>query len=168
MNVIQRMVPFAAPLVSGKRDTPERYILGLMAVLLLGSLPAWPQVNPHEGPTITLGIGIKLPAGGTWPVAVGADHAIFYVPAVGKGEMLGVLVVPKGRFLGIRIVPSMHGDSVKIAVTAMLKDKKKLSDATCDDIRSWPSVDAGSYEGGEGRILPALGLGQAGASRFPS
>jgi coenzyme PQQ precursor peptide PqqA len=43
-------------------------------------------------------------------VAVGADHAIFYVPAVGKGEMLGVLVIPKGRFLGIRIVPSMHGE----------------------------------------------------------
>jgi hypothetical protein len=72
-------------------------VLGLMAVLLLGSLPAWPQANPHDGPTITLGIGIKLPVGGTWPVAVGADHAIFYVPAVGKGEMLGVLVVPKGR-----------------------------------------------------------------------
>src|SRR6266481_9824609 len=111
MIVIQRMVPFAVPLVSGKRDTPERYILGLLAVLLLGSLPAWPQANPHDGPTITLGIGIKLPVGGTWPVAVGADHAIFYVPAVGKGEMLGVLVVPKGRFLGIRIVPSMRRDS---------------------------------------------------------
>lgn len=90
----------------------------------------------------------------TWPVAIGAEHAIFYVPSVGQGEMLGVLVVPKGRFLGIRIVPSMHGDSVKIAVTAMLKDKKKLSDATCDDIRSWPSVDAGSYEGGKGASFP--------------
>ena len=95
MNVIQRTAPI------------------LVAVLLLGSLPAWPQVNPHDGPTITLGIGIKLPAGGTWPVAVGADHAIFYVPAVGKGEMLGVVVVPKGRFLGIRIIPSMHGDLVR-------------------------------------------------------
>ena len=166
MIVIQRIVPFAAPLVSGKRDTPERYILGLMAVLLLGSLPAWPQVNPHDGPTITLGIGIKLPAGGTWPVAVGADHAIFYVPAVGKGEMFGVLVVPKGRFLGIRIVPSMHGDSVKIAVTAMLKDKKKLSDATCDDIRSWPSVDAGSYEAGKGASFPLSGLGKLGLPVF--
>ena len=99
-------------------------------------------------------------------MAVGADHAVFYVPAVGKGEMLGVLVVPKGRFLGIRIVPSMHGDSVTIAVTALLKDKKKLSDATCDDIRSWPSVDAGSYEGRKGASFPLSGLGTLGLPVF--
>jgi hypothetical protein len=137
-----------------------------MAVLLLGSLSAWPQANPHDGPTITLGIGVKLPAGGTWPVAVGADHATFYVPAMGKGEMMGVLVVPKGHFLGIRIVPSVHGDSVRIAVSAMLKDEKKLSDATCDDIRSWPSVDAGSYEGGKGVSLLLSGLDKLGLPVF--
>jgi hypothetical protein len=100
------MVPFAVPLLSGKRETGERYVLGLVAALLLGSLPAWPQANPDDGPTITLGIGIKLPAGGTWPVAVGADHAIFYVPAVGNGEMLGVLVVPKGALWAFASFPA--------------------------------------------------------------
>jgi hypothetical protein len=80
-------------------------------------------------------------------VAVGADHAVFYVPAVGKGEMFGVFVLPTGRFLGVRILPSVHGDSIEIAVAAMLKDKRKFSEATCDDIRLWPSVDAGSYRG---------------------
>jgi hypothetical protein len=144
----------------------KRYVLGVMAVFLLGGPSAWPQANPHDGPTITLGIDIKLPVGGTWPVAVGADHAIFYVPAVGNGEMLGVLVVPKGRFLGIRIVPSMQGDSVKIAVAAMLNAEKKLSDATCDDIRSWPSVDAGFYEGGKGASFPLSGLGKLGLPVF--
>jgi len=91
-------------------------------------------------------------------VAVGADHATFYVPAVGKGEMLGVLVFPRDRFLGIRIIPSVHGDSVEIAVTAMLKDRRNLSLATCDEIRSWPSVDAGSYEGRKGASFSLSGL----------
>jgi hypothetical protein len=43
-----------------------------------------------------------------------------------SGKPISAPAPIEGRFLGIRIVPSMHGDSVKIAVTAMLKDKKKL------------------------------------------
>lgn len=94
--------------------------------------------------------------------AVGADHAVFYVPAVGNGEILGVLVVPKGRFEGIRVIPSVQGDTVKIAVSALLADKRKLSEARCSEIRSWPSVDAGSYEGKEDASLPLTGLGKLG------
>jgi hypothetical protein len=160
------LLPFPVLIVLRKCDAAGRYVLGLTAVLLLGSLLAWPQANPNAGPKITLGIAIRLPAGGPWPVAVGADHAIFYVPAAGKGEMLGVLMLSKGRFLGIRIVPSMHGDSVEIAVTAMLADKKKLSLATCDEIRSWPAVDAGSYEGRKGASFPLSGLGKLGLPVF--
>jgi len=168
VSVIQQMMllPFAVFLVSRKRDAAERYVLGLTAVLLLGGLSAWPQTNQQAGPNITLGITIRLPAGGPWPVAVGADHAIFYVPAVGNGEMLGILAVSRGRFLGIRIVPSMHGDSVGIAVSAMLKDKSTLSAATCEEIRSWPSVDAGSYEGRKGASFPLSGLGKLGLPVF--
>jgi len=146
--------------------TAERFALGLTAALLLGNLSAWAQTNPREPPTITLGISIKLPVGGSWPVAVATDHAVFYVPAAGKGEMLGVLVVPNGRFLGIRIVPSMHGDSLRIAVTALLADKEKVSEATGDQIRSWPSVDAGSYEGKKGASFPLTSLGKLGLPVF--
>jgi len=99
-------------------------------------------------------------------VAVGTDHAVFYVPAAGKGEMLGVLVIPNGRFLGIRIVPSMHGDSLRIAVTALLADKEKVSEATGDQIRSWPGVDAGSYEGKKGASFPLTSLGKLGLPVF--
>ena len=168
LSVIQRMMSFHLGflLVSARRGTAERYALGLTAVLLLGSLPAWPQANLQEEPTITLGISIKLPAGGPWPVAVGTNQAVFYVPAVGKGEMLGALLVPIGRFLGIRIVPSMHGDSVKIAMTALLADKKELSTATCDQIGSWPGVDAGSYEGKKDESFPLVGLGKLGLPVF--
>jgi len=158
--------PFAVRLVSRKRAAAERYILGLTAVLLFGSFSAWSQRDQHAGPHITLGIGIRLPAGGPWPVAVGADHAIFYVPAVGKGEMLGVVMLSKSRFLGVRIVPSMQADSVRIAVSAMLKDANKLSVATCDEIRSWPSVDAGFYEGRKGASFPLSGLGKLGLPVF--
>ena len=168
VSVIQRTLSFhcALLLFIYKRGTAERFALGLTAALLLGSLSAWAQTNPREPPTITLGISIKLPVGGSWPVAVGTDHAVFYVPAAGKGEMLGVLVIPNGRFLGIRIVPSMHGDSVRIAVTALLADKEKVSEATGDQIRSWPGVDAGSYEGKKGASFPLTSLGKLGLPVF--
>jgi len=160
------LLPFSVVIVSRKCAAAGRNVLGLTAVLLVGSLLAWPQANPNAGPKIALGIGISLRAGGPWPVAVGADHAIFYVPAVGKGEMLGVIMLSKSRFLGIRIVPSMHRESVEIAVTAMLKDKKELSLATCDEIRSWPGVDAGSDEGRKGASFPLSGLGKLGLPVF--
>ena len=99
-------------------------------------------------------------------MAVGADHAAFYVPAVGTGEVLGVIAVDQGRFLGIRITPAMGQDSVKIAVSALVKAKKNLLDATCNEIRSWQSVDAGSYEGKKDESLLLTGLGQLGLPVF--
>jgi len=118
------------------------------------------------GPTVTLGIEIDLPSGGPWPVAVGADHASFYIPAVGAGEVLGVIAVPKGHFAGIRITPSMGEDSVKVAVSALVKAQKNLSDATCNEIRSGQSVDAGSYEGKKDESFLLTGLGQLGLPVF--
>jgi hypothetical protein len=137
-------------------------VRGAIGVPLLAALSAWPPVRAPEGPAITLGIAINLPAGGPWPVADGANHAVFYVPALGKGEILVVLVVPKGRFAGIRVTPSMQGDSVKIVVSALLQNKRKLSATLCDEIGAWPSVDAGSYEGKKGASFPLTGLGKLG------
>lgn len=168
VGFIQRIMyfPFAALLTMAKRSTSKKYVLGVMAVFLLSGLSACPQTNSHDGPTVTLGIGINLPSGGVWPVAVGADHAVFYVPAVGNGEILGVLVVPKGRFVGIRVIPSVQGDTVKIVVSGLLADKRKLSEATCEEIRSWPSVDAGSYVGKKGASFPLTALGKLGLPVF--
>jgi len=141
----------------------KRYALGMTAVMSLGGgFSASFQANSPQGPAVTLGIGISLPTGGTWPVAEGAEHAIFYVPAVGKGEVFGVLVVPRGRFVGIRVIPSMQGDSLRVVVPALLENKRKLSEATCDEVRSWPSVDAGSYEGTKGTSFSLRGLGELG------
>jgi hypothetical protein len=154
---------FAALPTLAKRSTAKRFVLGVMAVFLLISTSfAWPQSKSHDDPKVTLGIAIKLPSGGAWPVAVGADRAVFYVPAVGKGEILGVLVVPKGRFVGIRVLPSAQGDTVTITVSALLADKRQLSEATCSEIRSWPSVDLGSYDGKKGASIPLTGLGKLG------
>jgi hypothetical protein len=125
VDVLQRIwhFPFGVHLTLTKSNNSKRYVLGVMTVFLLGGISACPQVNPHDGPTVTLGIGINLPSGGAWPVAVGADHAVFYIPAVGNGEILGVLVLPKGRFVGIRVIPSVQGHTVKILLSALLADK---------------------------------------------
>jgi hypothetical protein len=77
------------------------------------------------------------------------DGSVFYIPAVGDGEMLGIVPLVKGRFAGIRITPRMHTDSVQIDVSALTATNQKLSESTCDEIRSWNSEDAGSYEGKE-------------------
>jgi hypothetical protein len=153
---------FAVLLMLAKGSNSKKYVLGIMVVSLLSGLSVWPQSNLHDGPTVTLGIGINLPSGGFWPVAVGADHAVFYVPAVGDGEILGVLVVPKGRFVGIRVIPSVRGDSVKIVVSALLADRRKLSEATCSELRSWPSLDGGSYKGKKDASFQLTGLGKLG------
>jgi hypothetical protein len=118
------------------------------------------------GPIVSLGIEIKLPSGGAWPVAAGADHAVFYIPVMGKGEMVGVIAVPKGHFVGIRITPSMREDSVKIEVSALVTAKKKLSEATCNEIRSWQSEDAGSYGGKKDESLSLSGLARLGLPVF--
>jgi hypothetical protein len=99
-------------------------------------------------------------------VAVGEDHAVFYIPAVGAGEVAGVIPVSNERFAGVRITPNMGEDSVKVAVVALVKANKNLSDATCDEVRSWRSVDAGSYEGKKDESLLLTGLAQLGLPVF--
>ncbi|MGA2593884.1 MAG: hypothetical protein ABSH32_28610 [Bryobacteraceae bacterium] len=130
--------------------------------------PAQCQEEPFSsgGPAVTLGIEINLPSGGAWPVAAGADHAVLYIPAVGKGEMLGVIRVPEGRFAGVLVRPSMGENSVKIDVSALLKAPKKLSEVTCAEMQSWPSEAAGSYEGKKDESLLLSGLAQLGLPVF--
>ena len=124
------------------------------------------QPSAPAGPAVTLGIEISLPSGGGWPVGEGADHAVFYIPAVGKGEMLGVIAVPNGRFAGVRITPSMGENSVKIDVSALVRTEKKLSEVTCNEVRSWPSEDAGSYGGKKDESLSLSGLARLGLPVF--
>ena len=59
----------------------------------------WPQEPPPSEPTVTLGIEVSLP-----------DRAVFYIPAVGDGEILGIVPFPKGSLAGIRITPRMRAD----------------------------------------------------------
>ena len=103
------------------------------------------------GPVVTLGVEISLP-----------DHAIFYIPVVGNEEMLGIVRFPKGPFAGIRITPRMRADSVKIEVSALATAQKKLSEATCNEVRSWKTEDAGIYEGKKDESLLFSGLGRLG------
>jgi len=122
---------------------------------MLVSLPGWSQEPPRAGPTVTLAIEVSLP-----------DRGVFYIPVVGDGEMPGIVPLPKGRFAGVRITPRMRADSVQIEVSALITAKKKLSEATCDEVRSWNSEDAGSYDGKENASLLLLGLGRLGLPVF--
>lgn len=101
-------------------------------------------------------------------MAVGADHAVFYVPVVGKGEMLGVIPASSGHFVGIRIIPSMREDkdSVKIEVSALVLAKKTFSDANYNEVRSWQSEDAGSYLAKKDEFLVLSGLVRLGLPAF--
>ena len=141
--------------------------LGLVSVLISVGFHSRPQALPRSEPVITRAIQIDLPSGGIWPVAVGADHAVFYIPVVGNGEMLGVIPVSKGHFVGIRVIPSMRddNDSVKIQVSALVA-KKALSDANSSEVRSWQSEDAGSYVAKKDEFLVLSGLGQLGLPAF--
>ena len=102
------------------------FFLGLATVLAWGAFRDRPLETQQVEPAITRAIQIDLPSGGTWPVAVGSDHAVFYVPVVGKGEMLGVITLSKGHFVGVRIIPRMDEDkeSVRIEVTALVRTTK--------------------------------------------
>jgi hypothetical protein len=130
-----------------------RHFIALCAVLIFGSLRGWPQ--EPDGPTVTLKIEVTLPGG-----------AVFNIPAVGDGEMPGIVTLPKGRFAGIRITPRMRTDSVQIDVSALIASKKKLSEATCDEVWSWNSEEAGSYDGKENALLLLSGLGRLGLPVF--
>jgi hypothetical protein len=128
----------------------SRHVIALCAVIIFGGLWTWPQ-GPPEEPTVTLKIGVTLPEG-----------AVFYIPAVGDGEVPGIITLPKSHFAGIRITPRMRGDSVQIDVSALTANKKKLSDATCDEVRSWNSEEAGSYQGKENASLLLSRFGRLG------
>lgn len=150
------------------RSRVPSFLMLIPIVLFSAPPPAQCQEEPPNrgGPTVTLGIEINLPSGGVWPVSAGVDHAVFYIPALGKGEMLGVIRVPERRFAGVLIRPSVGENSVKIDVSALVKASKKLSEATCTEIQSWPSEAAGSYEGKKDESLLLTGLGQLGLPVF--
>jgi len=144
--------------ISGKGSV----FLGLASVLVWVGFRSRLHAPPRAEPAVTRAIEIYLPSGGDWPVAVGADHAVFYLPVVGKGEMLGVIPVSNGHSAGIRIIPRMREDmdSVKIEISALVLVKKALSDANCDGFRSWPSEDAGSYVAKKDESLLLSDLGR--------
>jgi hypothetical protein len=132
----------------------NRHVIALCAVISFGGLQGWPQEAPGE-PTVTLKIEVTLPNG-----------AVFYIPAVGDGEMPGIVMLPEGRFVGVRITPRMRSDSVQIDVFVLTETKKKLSEASCDEVRTWNGEDAGSYVAKENTSLLLSGLGRVGLPVF--
>ena len=76
--------------------------------------------------------------------------------------MPAIVPLLNGRFAGIRITPRMRTDSVQIDVSALTATDKKLSESTCEEVRSWNSEDAGSYEGKENASLLLSGLARLG------
>src|SRR5215472_1346890 len=132
----------------------RRHVIALSGVLILGSLQSWSQEST-DGPTVTFKVEVRMP-----------DGAAFYIPAVGDGEMVGIVPLLKGRFAGIRITPRMRTDSVQIDVSALTASNKKLSESTCDEVLSWDSEDAGSYEGKENASLLLSGLARLGLPVF--
>lgn len=142
---------------------------GLARLMVLIGFRSSPRALPESQAVVTRAIQIDLPSGGTWPVAVGADHAVFYIPVVGNGEIMGVIPVSKGQFVGIRVIPSMRDDnnSVRIDVSALVSARKKmLPDANCNEVRSWQSEDAGSYVGMKDEFLMLSGLARLGLPVF--
>ena len=128
----------------------RRHVIALSMVLILGRLRGWPQES-MGGQTVTLKIEVAMP-----------DGAVFSIPAVGEGEVPGIVPLLEGRFAGIRITPRMLTDSVQIDVSALTATNKKLAESTCDEVRSWNSEDAGSYEGKENASLMVSGLARLG------
>lgn len=132
-----------------------RRVIALATVLVCVSLKCWPQEPPPPGPKVTLAIAVSL-----------LDGSVFHIPVVGEGEMTGIVPLSNSRFAGIRITPRMLTDSVRIEASALLTDKKKLSEATCDEIRSWTSEGAGFYDAKENASLLLSGLGRLGLPAF--
>jgi hypothetical protein len=96
---------------------------------------------------VTLGIQISL-----------SDGSVFYIPAVGDGEVSGIVPLTNNRFAAIRITPRMLTNSVQIGASALLTDKRKFSEASCEEIPSWNSQDGGVYEGSQNTSLLFSGL----------
>jgi hypothetical protein len=57
----------------------RRRNLALSAVLILGSIRGWPQESPGQ-PSVTLKVEVSL-----------SSAAVFYIPAVGDGEVSGTI-----------------------------------------------------------------------------
>ena len=133
----------------------RRRVIAFATVIVCVSLRCWSQEPPPPGPRVTLAITVSLP-----------DGTVFYIPAVGDGEMTGIVPLSNSRFAGIRITPRMLRDSVRIEASALLTDEKKLSEARCDEIRSWASEDAGVYDAKENASLLLSGLGRLGLPAF--
>ena len=147
------------------RSRMPAFLMLLYFVLFSALPPAQCQEQPsgRAAPAVTLGIVIELPAGGLWPVAADEDHAELIMPAIGTGEMLGIVAVPEGRFAGLRITPSMGDEnSVKINVSALVTAHTKLAEATGTELQSWQSEDAGSYEVSKDESLLLSGLAPLG------
>lgn len=87
----------------------KRQVILLSGLLILGSLRGWPQESTG-GPTVTLRIEVIM-----------RDGAVFYIPAVGDGEMPGIVPLLKGRFAGIRITPRMRTDQFRLMSLPCLK-----------------------------------------------
>jgi hypothetical protein len=110
MNITRRssLVPFAVCLrtASGRIETEKqqrarrlgREIIALGTILMFVSLTAWPQEALPSGPKVTLGIEITL-----------SDGSVFYIPAVGDGEVSGIVPLTINHFTAIRhYAPHAH------------------------------------------------------------
>jgi hypothetical protein len=128
----------------------SRHVIALSAVLILGSVPGWPQESPGQ-PSVTLKVEVSL-----------FNGAVFYIPAVGDGEVSGTIPLRKGRFVAVRITPRMRTDFVQIDVSALSESNEKMSQATSEEVRSWNSEDAGSYQAEENVSLSLSGFAQLG------
>ncbi|MGC9949744.1 MAG: WD40 repeat domain-containing protein [Bryobacteraceae bacterium] len=120
---------------------------GRELLTLEGSSQGCEGMSDTGGPMVSRAIAISLP-----------DDTNFYIPAVGDGEMFGVIPVSNQRFAAIRIIPRMGARFVKMDVSALLITGKSLSQATCQEIRAWQSEDAGSYQGEPSDSLSLSGL----------
>lgn len=125
--------------------------VALGTAFMFVSLTAWPQEPPQSGPKVTLGIQISL-----------SDGSVFYIPAVGNGEVSGIVPLTNNRFAAIRITPRMLTNSVQIGTSALLTDKEKFSEASCEEIPTWNSEDDAVYEGSENTSLLLSGLDRLG------
>jgi hypothetical protein len=111
------------------------YVLTITVVLMLGSLRGWPQAPPSGEPTV-LGVEVNLP-----------DRAVFYIPVVGDGEILGIDFHCGRTHVGCDADACKGAFGKRDEVSALAAAKKKLSEATCEEVRSWKSEGAGTYEG---------------------
>lgn len=101
-----------------------------------------PPVRP------ALEVRIHLPSGRTFGVPV--------------GNLVGVIPANEGGVVGLRINPSVDGQLVRVVVTALVADGRKIKGATCTDLDKWPARPVGSYTLSPGDNLVLSGLARYG------